>query len=49
MASTGHRTRTEPATAGLFDGVDATRIALDPVRTDPSPTVTHLTYAVRAR
>jgi dihydrofolate reductase len=33
----------------LFDGVDATRIALDPVRTDPSPTVTHLTYAVRAR
>jgi dihydrofolate reductase len=33
----------------LFDGVDATRIALDPVRTDPSPRVTHLTYAVRAR
>jgi len=33
----------------LFDGVDATRIALDPVRTDPSPTVTHLTYAVCAR
>ncbi len=33
----------------LFEGVDAGRIALEQVRTDPSPTVTHLTYAVRER
>lgn len=33
----------------LFEGVDAGRVALEPVRTDPSPRVTHLTYAVRAR
>ncbi len=31
----------------LFDGVDASRIALEPVRAEPSPRVTHLTYAVR--
>jgi dihydrofolate reductase len=33
----------------LFDGVDAARIALEPVRSEPSPRVTHLTYAVRRR
>ncbi|MGW0968560.1 dihydrofolate reductase family protein [Streptomyces sp. NPDC002516] len=33
----------------LFDGVDASRIALEPVRSAPSSRVTHLTYAVRAR
>ena len=33
----------------LFEGVDAGRVALAPVRTDPSPRVTHLTYAVRER
>jgi dihydrofolate reductase len=33
----------------LFEGVDAGRIALDPVRAEPSPRVTHLTYAVRQR
>ncbi len=33
----------------LFEGVDASRVALDPVRADPSPMVTHLTYAVRER
>jgi dihydrofolate reductase len=33
----------------LFDGVDASRIALEPVRSQPSARVTHLTYAVRPR
>ncbi|WP_306321354.1 MULTISPECIES: dihydrofolate reductase family protein [unclassified Streptomyces] len=33
----------------LFEGVDASRIALEPVRSEPSPRVTHLTYAVRPR
>ncbi|GGN65511.1 deaminase [Actinoplanes lobatus] len=33
----------------LFDGVDASRIRLEPVRSEPSPRVTHLTYAVRPR
>lgn len=33
----------------LFDGVDAARIALEPLRSEPSPRVTHLTYAVRPR
>ncbi|MFF3449766.1 dihydrofolate reductase family protein [Streptomyces sp. NPDC002667] len=33
----------------LFEGVDASRIALEPVRSAPSSRVTHLTYAVRAR
>ncbi|MCA2217259.1 dihydrofolate reductase family protein [Jidongwangia harbinensis] len=31
----------------LFDGVDPTRIALEPVRSESSSRVTHLTYAVR--
>jgi dihydrofolate reductase len=33
----------------LFDGVDTRRVALEPVRTEPSQRVTHLTYAVRKR
>ncbi|MDN5853838.1 MAG: dihydrofolate reductase family protein [Actinomycetia bacterium] len=33
----------------LFDGVDASRVALEPVRTESSPRVTHLTYEVRKR
>ena len=33
----------------LFEGVDASRITLEPVRMEPSPRVTHLTYAVRKR
>src|SRR5690348_14185102 len=33
----------------LFEGVDARRVALEPVRTEPSPRVTHLTYRVRRR
>lgn len=33
----------------LFEGVDASRIALEPVRAEPSARVTYLTYAVRAR
>ncbi|MFI6401980.1 dihydrofolate reductase family protein [Streptomyces sp. NPDC050548] len=33
----------------LFDGVDRSRIALEPVRSEPSSRVTHLTYAVRRR
>jgi dihydrofolate reductase len=33
----------------LFEGVDADRVALTPVRAEPSPRVTHLTYAVRER
>jgi dihydrofolate reductase len=33
----------------LFEGVDAARVALEPVRMEPSPRATHLTYAVRER
>ena len=33
----------------LFEGVAASRVALEPVRAEPSPRVTHLTYAVRER
>jgi len=33
----------------LFEGADASRVALDLVRTEDSPRVTHLTYAVRRR
>ena len=33
----------------LFEGVDASRVALQPVRAESSPRVTHLTYAVRER
>jgi dihydrofolate reductase len=33
----------------LFEGVDARRVALEPIRAEISPAVTHLTYAVRQR
>jgi dihydrofolate reductase len=33
----------------LFEGVDAGRVALEPVRVETSPRVTHLTYTVRDR
>jgi dihydrofolate reductase len=33
----------------LFEGVDASRVALEPVRAEPSPRATHLTFAVRER
>jgi dihydrofolate reductase len=33
----------------LFEGVDAGRVALEPVRAETAPRVTHLTYAVRER
>lgn len=33
----------------LFEGVDAGRVALEPVGAEPTQRVTHLTYAVRAR
>jgi dihydrofolate reductase len=33
----------------LFEGVDSGRIALTPLRADPTQRVTHLTYAVRKR
>ncbi|HVU00792.1 MAG TPA: dihydrofolate reductase family protein [Polyangiaceae bacterium] len=33
----------------LFDGVDANRVAITPVRADPTERATHLTYAVRKR
>lgn len=33
----------------LFEGVDASRVALEQVRAEPSPWATHLTYAVRER
>jgi dihydrofolate reductase len=33
----------------LFEGIDASRVALDPVGAEPTPRVTHLTYAVRER
>jgi dihydrofolate reductase len=33
----------------LFDGVDASRVALEQLRSEPSSRVTHLTYAVHPR
>lgn len=33
----------------LFEGIDAAAVALEPIRTEHSERVTHLTYAVRAR
>src|SRR3954471_16218575 len=33
----------------LFEGVDVGRVALEPIRAEASPRVTHLTYAVRDR
>jgi dihydrofolate reductase len=33
----------------LFEGVDAGRVALEPVRAQPTPRVTHLTYIVHER
>ena len=33
----------------LFEGVDAGRVAVEPVRAEPTQRVTHLTYAVRER
>ena len=33
----------------LFEGVDAGRVALEPVHAEPTQRVTHLTYAVRER
>ena len=33
----------------LFEGVDASRVKLEPMRAEPSQRVTHLTYAVRKR
>lgn len=33
----------------LFEGVDAERVALEPVRAEPTQRATHLTYAVRQR
>jgi dihydrofolate reductase len=33
----------------LFEGVDANRVALQPIRAEPTQRVTHLTYAVRKR
>ena len=33
----------------LFEGVDASRVALEPVRAEPAQRVTHLSYAVRQR
>jgi dihydrofolate reductase len=33
----------------LFEGVDADRIALEPVHAEPSPRATHVTYTVRQR
>jgi dihydrofolate reductase len=33
----------------LFEAVDATRVALEPLRAESTPRVTHLTYAVRQR
>jgi dihydrofolate reductase len=33
----------------LFAGVDASRVALEPVRADPTTRVTHVTYAIRTR
>jgi dihydrofolate reductase len=33
----------------LFDGVDASKVTLEPLRSEPSSRVTHLTYAVHPR
>src|SRR6185369_5818575 len=33
----------------LFEGVDASRVALEPIGSEATPRVTHLTYAARTR
>jgi dihydrofolate reductase len=33
----------------LFEGVDASRVALQQIRSEPTPRVTHVTYVVRQR
>ena len=33
----------------LFEGIDASRVALEVIRSEPTERATHLTYAVRAR
>jgi dihydrofolate reductase len=33
----------------LFEGVDADRVSLEPIRAEPTQRVTHLAYAVRKR
>ncbi len=33
----------------LFEGVDASRVALEPLSSESSPRATHLRYAVRQR
>ena len=33
----------------VFEGVDTRRVALEPVRAEPTQRVTHLTYGVRQR
>ena len=33
----------------LFEGVDAGRVSIEPLRAESSQRVTHLTYAVRQR
>ena len=42
-------TENMPSFGQNFEGVDAGRVALEQVRAEPSPRVTHLTYAVRER
>ena len=37
------------AGARLFEGVDTSKVALEPVHSEPSSRATHLTYAVRRR
>lgn len=34
---------------GLFEGVDAGRVALEPVHAEPAQRVTHLAYTVHER
>ena len=46
---TGTRVRLFGSGIRLFEGVDAGRIALEQIRIEPSPRVTHLTYSVSDR
>ena len=43
------RLQHEASPIRLYAGVDAARVALEPVRAEPTQRVTHLTYAVRER
>ena len=45
----GEGLRLDGSGVRLFEGVEAGRVALEPVRAEPTQRVTHLTYTVHER